>query len=68
MEIREIFEKTGNQSELEKDEEIEKIISGLPKLNQRQYSTLQQLKYVNAIATRLGLYDASDVIRRSIGQ
>jgi len=45
------------------DEEIIKTIGNIPILNQRQYSTDEQLRHLRWVADRLGLYDASDIIR-----
>ena len=43
------------------------LIDMLPELPQRQDSTNEQLKDLYAVATRLGLYDAGDAVRRLAG-
>jgi len=45
------------------DPVILKVIEDLPQLGQVQYATDEQLRHLQAIANKLGLYDASDVIR-----
>ena len=43
------------------------VILAIPQQAQRQYSTDEQLRYLMAAANKLGLYDAADRIRNSIG-
>ena len=38
----------------------------IPELTQRQDSTVEQLQDLKTVATRLGMYDAADVIQRHI--
>lgn len=45
-----------------KDKILEKEISNLKKLSQRQYSLSGQLHYLKIIANKFGLYDASDYL------
>ena len=49
-----------------KDTQLEQLIYKLPKLAQRQYDTNTQVKYLLAIATKLGLYDAQDLIKTKL--
>lgn len=48
------------------DDQMVTTIAAIPKLNQRQYGTDDQLRYLYDVANRLGLYDAADVIRRHL--
>lgn len=47
-----------------KDEQLEKLLHKLPDLAQRQYDTDNQLNYALRFATKLGLYDAVDLIKK----
>lgn len=46
-----------------KDKELDIIIDNLRQLSQRQCSLLKQLLYLEIIAIKFGLYDASDYIK-----
>ena len=43
--------------------DLNEIMASLPQLPQRQDSTNDQLRDLRAIANRLGMYDAADIIR-----
>ena len=45
------------------DQQIEKILKELPKLEQRQYDLLTQLHYLSKLAIKFGLYDADDYLK-----
>lgn len=47
-------------------ESTKEIIRKIPQQIQRQDSTEQQLKELHAVANRLGMYDAADVIKNLI--
>lgn len=41
------------------DEILQKVVSSIPQQPQRQYSTDEQLRILQTVANRLGLYDAA---------
>lgn len=43
--------------------ELQKVLKELPKQNQRQDSTNDQLADLRDFANKLGMYDAADIIR-----
>jgi hypothetical protein len=43
------------------------FLDAIPKLAQRQDSTVDQLKDLRLVANKLGMYDAADVITRYLG-
>lgn len=50
------------------DKCVSEIIKQLPKLPQVQYATNDQLLYLCDIASKLGLYDARDLLQRVVNQ
>lgn len=42
------------------------VIRAIPQQAQRQYGTDEQLRYLMAVANKLGLYDAADFVRRGL--
>jgi hypothetical protein len=48
----------------ELDPKVTEIVKGLPRLEQVQYSTDDQLKHLHDIAGKLGLYDAKAFLNR----
>lgn len=51
-----------------RDEALIKVIESIPKQTQRQYGTDEQLLHLVRAATKLGLYDAADAVKRLLGQ
>lgn len=43
---------------------VAEVIKKIPQQNQVQYSTLEQLRVLVAVANKLGLYNAADIIQR----
>ncbi len=50
----------------ERHERLESLINAIPKQNQRQDSTLDQLLDLIPIANRCGLYDAANYLRQQV--
>lgn len=48
------------------DEILQKVVSSIPQQPQRQYSTDEQLRILQTVANRLGLYDAAVRIERTL--
>jgi hypothetical protein len=48
---------------LQDDKEMLNIIDNIPRLVQRQYSLNDQLIYLQIVANKLGLHDASDFLK-----
>jgi hypothetical protein len=51
-----------------RDEALIKVIESIPKQAQRQYGTDEQLRHLMRAATKLGLYDAEDAVKRLLGE
>ncbi len=46
------------------DREMNEVISKIPRLEQRQHDLKTQMRYLYNAASRLGLYDAGDLISK----
>lgn len=46
------------------DPQLQEVIAKIPQQTQRQYDTDAQLRLLYDAASKLGLYDAGDVVRR----
>jgi hypothetical protein len=49
------------------DAKLLEVIKAIPQQAQRQYGTDEQLRYLHAVANKLGLYDAADAIQQMYG-
>lgn len=45
------------------DKALQEVIAKIPQQTQRQYGTDEQLRLLQAVANKLGLYDAADTVR-----
>ena len=45
------------------DDKLAKALNSLPAFNQRQDGTIDQLRDLERVAVKLGMYDAADTIR-----
>jgi len=45
------------------DDKLAKVLNNLPAFRQRQDSTIDQLRDLERVAVKLGMYDAADTIR-----
>jgi len=49
------------------DDALLEVIKKIPQQAQRQYGTDEQLRLLQGVANKLGLYDAADVVRNILG-
>lgn len=50
------------------DDKISKALKSLPAFNQRQDGTMDQLRDLERIAVKFGMYDAADTLRGMINR
>lgn len=50
------------------DSNLAKAIKGLPAFEQRQDSTIDQIRDLERVAVKLGMYDAADLMRGMVSR